>query len=191
MEHPGGSGGVLRLATLLPPLLNPDALRETIARGVREGKFAYVVYSEDGRARAILQDADFTADRLEFSEEVLLLLPEQLSPPPTSCLEQPKENVEGQLSPVSLTETSPIVPAGVRPVVLPQIAGLADHMGREPAATPMDQFYMKILTHFATELRLRIVVRLKVAPERSISKDKVEEIRSEWRSRTAPTPTSS
>jgi len=42
-------------------------------------------------------------------------------------------------------------------------------------------FYMKILTHFATDPSLRIFLRFEAAPERGISREKEEEIRSALR----------
>uniref|UniRef100_A0A7C5VEP3 ATP-binding protein n=1 Tax=Thermus caliditerrae TaxID=1330700 RepID=A0A7C5VEP3_9DEIN len=172
---------VFYASPLYPRLLNPDALRETIARGVREGKFAYVVRSEEGRSRPIFQDAAFTADQVEFSEEVLLMLPEQLSAPSAPSLERPEGKVEKQPSSVPLTETPPIAPAGTQPVVLPEMP--VRRIAWEGSLPPQQwtNFYMKILTHFATDPSLRIFLRFEAAPERGISREKEEEIRSALR----------
>ncbi len=153
---------VFYASPLYPRLLNPDALRETIARGVREGKFAYVVRAEEGLARTIFEDSAFTADRVEFSGEVLLVPPEQLSAPPPPSWERPEGKVEPQ-------------PPSVPPEKMP-VRRIAWEGNLPPQQWA--NFYMKILTHFATDSSLRIVVRFEVAPEGGISREKASEIRS-------------
>ncbi len=153
---------VFYASPLYPRLVDPDALREIIAWGVREGKFAYVVRAEEGLARTIFEDSAFTADRVEFSGEVLLVPPEQLSAPPPPSWERPEGKVEPQ-------------PPSVPPEKMP-VRRIAWEGNLPPQQWA--NFYMKILTHFATDSSLRIVVRFEVAPEGGISREKASEIRS-------------
>lgn len=150
---------------LFPRLLNPEALRDTIARGVREGKFAYKIQPEQGSAHIIFQDPNFTANVVEFSEEVLLLkdyVPSQ---------EQEHKPLEPPPGP------QPPSPGPDQPrEIIKQIAW-EGYLPWQKWTT----FYNKILTHFANERTLRIFLQFEVAPESGISKEKMEEIRSSLR----------
>ncbi len=165
---------VFYASPLYPRLLNPDALRETIARGVREGKFAYMVQLE-GNTKRIFQDLNFTADQVEFSDKVWLVLPEGL---PSQTQEPPEGEVKPPLPPEVPPENLP--PEPQPPVTPPVFARRIGWEGNLPVQG-WSQFYLKILTHFATDCTLRIFLRFEVAPEGGISREKEEEIRSALR----------
>lgn len=167
---------VFYASPLYPRLLDPDVLRETIARGVREGKFAY----KEGEAEPVFQDAAFVAERVEFSDDVLLLPPETLSSSPASG-SQPSPGWS-EITPVPPTDVE--IPVGAKPPREPIQPPPPIRQLTWEGNLPHQQwtnFYMKILTHFATDPSLKIFLRLEVRPEAGISREKVAEIESALR----------
>lgn len=172
---------VFYASPLFPRLLDPEAVRETIARGVREGKFAYVVQLEEGQSEPIYQDPTVTADRIEFSPHALLVPADRLS---TTAASGTSSRLESRPTRVSIGEPAGSEVAEAAPVatgVLPET--VVRRIVWEGTLPPQQwtNFYMKVLTHFATDPSLHIGLRLTVAPASGISRTKLEEVRSALR----------
>ncbi|HXG36711.1 MAG TPA: DUF499 domain-containing protein [Dehalococcoidia bacterium] len=154
-----------------PRLLNPEVLRETIARGVREGRCAYVAKTPSGDCHQHFKDPGFIRESVEFSEEVMILPPEQVP-----SQEKKKQEEEEQLI------SSPEEPELPSPTFVPITPTTATYRGCSwEGKLPHQQwmnFYMKVLTHFATDPTLEISVRFEVVPDTGISQAKISEIRS-------------
>jgi len=158
---------------VFPRLLDPETLRATIAEGVRAAKFGYVgkAYGEyQGLPR--LEDPSFGPGEVEFSEQVVLLPREKalalLGAPPS-----PEEEAAGPPAaggaaarPAALTvETPPAAP----PVSLGPVRFSTLRWAGEVPPQKWTQFYMRILSRFATDPTLRLRVDFTVAPEAGIS----------------------
>jgi len=205
----------------LPRLLRPEILKETIARGVREGKFGY--FSMGGPI--IWNDPTFTSESVEFAEDVFIttkqvLPPAQLRIEPGEVILRPGESVQFQALDQDGRRIESVVwsarggeidssgnfVAGIeegefeveaRRGVLTARAVVRVRKDAVPPPPPpppppqprrlfwegdlppqkWTQFYMKVLTHFATDPSLRLRVRFEVAPEGGIPPNRLEEVR--------------
>ncbi|WP_448594946.1 ATP-binding protein [Thermoflexus hugenholtzii] len=162
-----------------PRLLNPEALKETIARGVREGKFGYASRAYGEYRSVAIGDPAFKEEDVELSEEVVLI---------------PREKALG-------LKERPAPPVGPEPPPLGpgRIAEEDQSVGPHPETTPSPpvrlrlswrgalppqkwtQFYMKVLTHFATDPSLRLDVGFEVELEGNIARNRLEEIQAALR----------
>jgi len=160
-----------------PRLLNPEVLRDTIAEGVRAGKFGYVGKTYGGyQGPPIMDDPNFGREDVEISDQVVLLPRDKalaLKETPPSLSEKPEGR--GQVGEGPVAE-----PKGVSPPILdaPPMP-VRRHLsweGELPAQKWMN-FYTKVLTHFATDPSLRITIRFEATPEAGITTSKIEEIK--------------
>ena len=156
-----------------PRLLNPEVLRETIAEGVRVGKFGcvgkrYGAYQDEPR----IDDPTFGPEEVEFSEQVVLLPREKA----LALRGQVPVSREGVAGPPAVGEAvagpgAPVVevplvgaPVGVGPA---RLSGL--RWAGELPPQKWTQFYMRILSRFATDPTLRLRVEFTVFPKSGIS----------------------
>lgn len=166
-----------------PRLLNPEVLRNTIAEGVQAGKFGYVgkAYGEyQGPPR--IGDPSFRPEEVEFSEQVVLLpreraleMLEARKPQPT-----PAEKPGTVLEVAEETGVAPAPPSAETPVIPPvSPVKFLRRVAWEGYLPPQKwtNFYMKVLTRFATDPSLRIRVRFEVAPDAGVAPNQVEEIK--------------
>jgi hypothetical protein len=200
-----------------PRLLHPDVLKNTIARGVREGKFAYVARG----IGPVVNDPGFGPEQVEVAEDVFITRGTTSPPGPIRL-----EPAEVTLRPGDRVTFQVLDQAGrqVKGVAWKASGGEIDEHGNFTAgpqegdfevearingatakalvrvrkdvtpppppppgakrlswegdlpAQKWSQFYMKVLTNFATDPSLRIRVRLEVAPEEGISRSRLEDI---------------
>ncbi len=140
-----------------PRLLNPEVLKETIARGVREGKFGYASKGYGGTPERVrIDDPGFVAEEVEFSEDVILIPAEK-----ARALRRNLRRRNRTMTPPKDGEKL------VRPIPRPVACQRLSWEGDLPPQK-WSQFYMKVLTHFATDPSLRLRVRFEVAPEEGI-----------------------
>lgn len=158
-----------------PRLLDPNILRDTIAEGVRAGKFGYVGKANgDYQGAPIIGDPDFGPDKVEISDQVVLLLAKQaldLKEKLPVAEKEPEE--QGKVE----KETMPPGEPSVQPTPTPSLARRRLYWEGELPPRRWTDFYMKILTHFATAPSLRLRVSFEVAPEEGISEALLEEVR--------------
>jgi hypothetical protein len=162
-----------------PRLLNPEILRTTIAEGVKAGKFGYMSKAyENYQSMLIIGDPNFGPANVEISDQVVLLPREKAlevkgAPPARSgepeygsgLVEEPVVEVE----PGGTT----VEPTSVTPPVSPR-----RRLSWEGELPPQKwtNFYMKVLTRFATDPSLRLRVYFEVTPEMGITPNQIEEI---------------
>lgn len=176
---------------LFPRLLNPEVLRSTIAEGVRAGKFGYVAkaYGEY-RGPVRIGEPAFREDEVEFSEQVVLLPRERaMALRAPAAVERPEvlspvaeAGGEGgpSVEPVAaVPPAAPLARAPEHPVVGARFRRLAWEGDLSPQK--WTNFYLKVLTCFATDPSLRLRVRFEVAPETGIAPTQEEEIRAAMR----------
>jgi hypothetical protein len=159
-----------------PRLLNPGVLSSTIAEGVRAGKFGYVgkaygVY----QGTPIIEDPSFEPATVEISDQVVLLPREkalELKGAPTSAPGGP--------------ERIPLVAEGhgagpegpIQPVSVETQVSSKQRLSWEGELPPQKwtNFYMKVLTRFATDPSLRLRVQFEVSPEIQVLQAQLNEI---------------
>jgi hypothetical protein len=159
-----------------PRLLNPEVLRDTIAEGVKIGKFGYVGKTYGGyQGTPIIDDPNFGPERVEISDQVVLLrrdkalaLKGELARP-SEVLPAPQE-VSEAISVGPERESQPHAVALSLPV--------KRRFSWEGELPPQKwaNFYMKVLTRFATDPNLRLTVRFELSPEEGIPQSVVEEV---------------
>lgn len=152
-----------------PRLLDPEALRETIARGVQEGKFGYAVKTPS--KHVYFRDPNFHREQVEFSDEVMILRVEEKS----------RESTESQETKVKreIEEKKPL-PIIQKPLA-PSITYRKCSWKGELSHKQWMKFYEKILTHFVRDPSFRLHVHFEVAPKEGISENLIEEIKTALR----------
>jgi len=162
-----------------PRLLNPEILRSTIAEGVKAGKFGYMSKAyENSHSMLIIGDPNFGPANVEISDQVVLLPREKAlevkgAPPARSG----EPECGSGLAEAPVVEVEPggttVEPTSVTPSVSPR-----RRLSWEGELPPQKwtNFYMKVLTRFATDPSLRLRVYFEVTPEMGITPNQIEEI---------------
>jgi len=162
-----------------PRLLNPEILRTTIAEGVKAGKFGYMSKAyENSQSMLIIGDPNFGPANVEISDQVVLLPREkalEVKGAPPARSEEPE--CGSGLAEAPVVEVEPggttVEPTSVTPSVSPR-----RRLSWEGELPPQKwtNFYMKVLTRFATDPSLRLRVYFEVTPEMGIAPNQIEEI---------------
>ena len=170
-----------------PRLLDPDVVRETVARGVSSGQLAYVGKRGDGLYDPFLFECPASMLDIEIAEDTYIISretaqayresltkgqsPEPAPPIPTAGSgESPDTGVKGG---------APGDTSSVTPVQGDFFAKLT-WTGAVPPQKWMN-FYTKVLTKYASDRSLTLRVSFDASPESGISKEKVDETRSALR----------
>jgi hypothetical protein len=164
-----------------PRLLNPDSLKDTIARGVENGMLGYVGKKAGSTYVPFHWKSSLSILDTEISDETYIIQKEtaeayaaskaQSAPAP-----QPSLPISGAPpgAPIS-------TPAGTTATPMPAPAaanGFArlKWQGDVPPQKWMN-FYTKVLSKFATQAGLRIGLNIEIAPQGGVSPQKVDEIK--------------
>ena len=137
-----------------PRLLYPDVLKETIAQGVRAGKFTYARKTCDGTVEPVSGKKDFSDKDVEFSEDIVLLLP-------------------GKVLPRGPIPVPPPPPPALPSVPSPKHLSWSGDLPHNKWML----FYNRVLTFFARCPNLRVSVTFEVSPDEGISETRHEEIK--------------
>jgi hypothetical protein len=176
---------------LFPRLLNPDAIKETIARGVSNGQLAYVGKSASGKYYPFSFERSISAADVEISEEIFIITKETAdayrrgaTPTGSGPQAQPPAQAGDQQSipqPTREDIKSPSVhdggQSGPRP---PQQKSNLTWSGEVPSQKWMN-FYTKVLTKVGVASGLTLTVKVECRPEGGLSPQKIEEIKSALR----------
>ncbi|MGP8234160.1 MAG: ATP-binding protein [Limisphaerales bacterium] len=163
-----------------PRLTNPDVLKETISRGVADGRLAYVGKTSSGTYKPFeFNKALMTAD-VEFSEDMFIITKETAeeyqktrSTVPTNPAAPPVETPTTQ-------PTLPIDQPARTDVLPPSTASGIIWVGEVPWQK-WSNFYTKVLSKFATGRGLKLTVKVEVTPEGGVSQQKKDETKSALR----------
>jgi hypothetical protein len=177
---------------LFPRLLNAEAVKETIARGVSNGQLAYVGKTASGRYHPFNFKRTITAFDVEISEEMYIITKESaeayeqaatqpaatkpaqgLFPQDSSTVDQPRTPA-GELTPLKGPSDTP---SGKEPE---QLALGLTWSGEVPTQKWMN-FYTKVLTKLGVGNDLSLSVKVMCKPQGGVSKQKIEEIKSALR----------
>lgn len=164
-----------------PRLLNPEGVRETIARGVESSIFAYVGKTGSGTYEPFFYGGGILAGGVELSDDVYII--------PRETAEQYKKAkdaaVSGQAGGQGTFELTP--PTGSKTPEKPEeekggqpksaVAGAARKItwaGEIPPQKWMN-FYTKVLSRFVGSKGLKLTLNVEVAPQEGVSSRKIEE----------------
>ncbi|MGH9833710.1 MAG: ATP-binding protein [Blastocatellia bacterium] len=166
-----------------PRLLNAEAVKEAIARGVGGGVIAYVGKPSDGEYQPFTFGGTMSVSEVEISDEVFIIKKEtaeayrKAKASPAQTIDIP----DSGSSPASVVAPSP------EKSTLPQDQTPSPQPKPQPApATKLTwigdippqkwtTFYTKVLTKFATGKGLRLTLSLNVNAEDGLSAQKIEE----------------
>lgn len=182
---------------LFPRLLDPETIRETIARGVSNGQIAYVGKAGSGKYLPFNFERTITAFDVEISEEMFIISKETAdayraraaqpaTPPPVQPSIPGIEAIGGSNSqPTSLNSGSgagePTVPSGAKGSPGPTQLPLELSWSGEVPSQKWMNFYTKFLTKLGVGDSLSLNVSVKCTPQGGLSPQKVEEIKSALR----------
>jgi hypothetical protein len=168
---------------VFPRLLNPDALRETIARGVQGGVVAYVGKVSGNKYEPFAFEQTLAADEIEISDETFLIKHDTARAyrdgltkltagptPPTAPPTEPPPHPPGSTAPPPSLPEAPNAQS---------ISGF--HWEGDVPPQKWMNFYTKVLARYATSggLSLRLVV--KVAPPSGVTQSEIDELRAALR----------
>lgn len=151
-------------------LSNPEALKETIAKGVTQGLFGYARKDDSGFTSVVIAGP---VGEIEFSDDVLLVLAERAralqeagEQPGPSAPPQPEPAAVGQ--PVHVGGEQPPMFTGER-------VGAVSWEGEVPWQK-WTTFYNKVLSHLASQ-GLRLRVRFEARPRDGLLKGYVDRLK--------------
>jgi Protein of unknown function (DUF499) len=163
-----------------PRLLNPDGLKDTIARGVENGMLGYVGKKPDGSYAPFHWKTSLSILDVEISDETFIIQKE------TAEVYVAGKTTPTQAPDVKLpADTTGALPTGVPPtpaspsqsLVAPS-TGFA-HITWKGDVPPQKwmNFYTKVLAKFATQPGLKIGLSVEIAPQGGVSPQNLDEIK--------------
>jgi hypothetical protein len=177
---------------LFPRLINADAVKETIARGVSNGQLAYVGKTGSGRYHPFNFKRSITAFDVEISEEMFIITKESAEAYELAATQPPAPNPIPPLFPPDSSPMNPPKSKAEETTPVPKFSGAPS----EPEATQLTlgltwsgevpsqkwmNFYMKVLTKLGVGDDLSVNVKVKCKPRGGVSPQKIEEIKSALR----------
>lgn len=175
---------------VFPRLVNPDAVKETIARGVENGQLAYVSKTPTGRYQVFSFERTMSPTDIEISEDMYVVSRETA---------EAYRSGQASASAATTQPTSPATseatggkPPGTGPDLFPQPSPAGSGTSTRGAVSRLSwagevppqkwmNFYTRVLSKFATGTGLRLTVKVDIAPDGGMSQQKVEETRSALR----------
>ena len=162
-----------------PRILCADAIRETISRGVANGLLAYVGKTGKGDYKPFCFNQALMTTDIDFSEEMFLITKEtaeaylksKATPGTPPSAPKPSEQEKRPEAPPKEQETKQ--PGETKKPEQPTFSGIT--WSGEVPWQKWTKFYTAVLSKFATGKGLKLKVRVEVAPEGGLSKQKVEE----------------
>jgi len=172
-----------------PRLLNGEVVKETIARGVRESRFAYVGKTTSSEYDPFCYGDNLSVNDVELSDDMFLITKEtaeqykkvkEATPPvqqPVTTSEEPTSPSDPIITITSeggdgATMTIPS-PSPVKTPSLGAATGVK-WTGEVPPQKWMN-FYTKVLSRFAASKGLKITLTVEVSSEGGVSEQKIEE----------------
>lgn len=179
-----------------PRLLYPEALKDTVARGVSNGQIAYAGKHGDGHFEPFVFEQSLNADDVEISEDVCILTREaavayrekikaaaagggSATPAPTATPQGGSATSPAPTAKAAVVTSTPTTPDSGDDVTPDGQGDFFKRMtwtGDVPPNLWMN-FYTKILSKHATDKGLKLKVTFESTPTAGISKEKIEETR--------------
>jgi hypothetical protein len=166
-----------------PRLLNPDSIKDTIARGVENGMIGYVGKKADGTYAPFHFNATLSFQDVEISDDVFLIQRELAEAYTAGKVAPPTVIVGG----TAVTGSTASLPPGGAGMTQPSSSSTTDRPTDAPTSIPRlvwsgdvphqkwMNFYTKVLSKFSGAAGLKLTLRVEVAPAEGISPQKVDE----------------
>ena len=167
-----------------PRLLNADAVKQIICRGVEAGMMAYVVKEKSGKYDPFVYRESLSEADIEVTDDVFLISKKAAN----AYIEGQVASEDGQSSVPSPDQTkqpgdepgeagitggsTSVPPAGTTPDVVPGFRWIGDI-----APQKWMNFYTKVLARFAAAKGLKLSLTVDVEPEGGVSKAKITELK--------------
>jgi hypothetical protein len=174
---------------VFPRLLNAEAIKQTVVRGVQDGLLAYVGKGKDGKYVPFFFERSIDPTEVEISDETFIVTREtalayrEAQAKPT--IAEPPITGGDQTSGVpgfTESDSSSTAPPETLGESKPASGGLrALRWSGEIPSQKWMNFYTRVLSKFATGTGLRVTVKVEIAPEGGVSEQKVEETRNALR----------
>jgi hypothetical protein len=177
---------------VFPRLLNPESLKETIARGVQAGLIAYVGKGANGKYLPFLFERTISIDDIEISDETFLI-GQDTAKDYRDALERDAattNSVPPALAPQAGSPAFPLVgdkgsgptppPLGTDTSNSPTSKAGFKWTGDVPAQKWMN-FYTKVLAKYATSGGLSLKLEVNVSPTAGVTRQQVEEVKAALR----------
>lgn len=175
-----------------PRLLFPDAIKETIARGVTNGVLAYVGKHGDGHYEPFHFEDTLNSLDVEISEDMFIIPREAAveyreriaalaggEAPPDDAGAKPTEDSAAKPSGQDAPQPDSPDAGGSAPVQTDFLKSLS-WTGDVPPQKWMN-FYTRVLSKYSTDKSLKLRVSFEAAPESGISRERLEETKSALR----------
>jgi hypothetical protein len=159
-----------------------EAIQNAIANGVSRGDLAYVGKTGGGAYKPFDYNKGLSAIDIEISEDMFIVTKETAEAYAKKLQSPPTEREPLQPVPTSSnsTTTEPLPPPSQLIIPTSETWRSLRWSGEVPPQKWMN-FYTKVLSRFVTGSGLKLTVRVDVAPEGGVSKQKVDEARSALR----------
>jgi hypothetical protein len=160
-----------------PRLLNVGAIKDTIAKGVSGGQFAYVGKAAGGGYEPFHFNTGISPNEVEISDDVFILSKgdaeayERLQQEPPQPPPDPRSGNPPQ--PQGRDEVLPPIVDPV-PELAPAVINRMKWSGEIPPQK-WSTFYQRVLSKFAVGQGLKLTINVEVAPEGGLSPQKVDE----------------
>jgi hypothetical protein len=176
---------------LFPRLLNPDLIRDTIARGVSNSVLAYVGKAAGGTYDPFLFGVSMGPQEVEISDDAFVITAETAqaykeaatTPKPATGTGTLFADTDGQSAPAQSGGTGSAAPFtdGSEPAVAVATQPKSLRWTGEIPPQKWMNFYTKVLSRFATGKGLRLSVTVDVSPEGGVSAQTVQETKTALR----------
>lgn len=175
---------------MFPRILNAESLKDTIARGVEQGLFAYVGKDATGKYQPFAFKKSVSQADVEFSDDMYIVTAETAQ----AFIEQQKQGAlvistrtgqPGTPSTVGPGETTIVMipepqPDPYQPASTPTKVSSITWTGEVPPQKWMT-FYTKVVSRFVSGTGFKVTVQIEVRPTDGISKSSVEETKNALR----------
>lgn len=157
-----------------PRVLNPEAIKDAIAKGVSDGRLGYVEVKADGTWDRLRFEESTPASEVTFSDGAVLVTKEAAK----AWREAQKKPVPAPPPSTDGAEVTPPLPAPVQvigqPMIQPELFNTIEWEGDIPPQKWM-MFYNKVLAKLTVGSGLKLTVKVDASPEGGISKAKLQE----------------
>lgn len=171
-----------------PRLLNPEAIRDTLSKGVSGGFFAYVAKRGDGRYEPFKWSTSLLAADVEISDEVFLITKDAATAYASGASTATMPGQSSMGSDTSLGGPQPVLPLGggseQRPK--PKTSPPQDSSGAQKVSwageVPWQKWtnlYMRVLSKFTTNATIKLSLHVEVSapPGSTLSTQQLEEMK--------------
>ena len=164
-----------------PRLLNPESIKDTIARGVENGMLGYVGKAPDGNYAPFHWNSSLSSQDVEISDDVFLIQRE------IAEAYKAIQTGSGSANVVQTAATNRTLPPGDSAVPQSDVSPGPENKSVAPANIPRlvwsgdvphqkwMNFYTKVLSKFSGTAGLKLTLRIEVAPLEGVSPQKVDE----------------